>query len=99
VKIGGYNIANVYKPPAEPREDTNPLPFQPHPAIYMADFNSHHPDWGYDTPNNDGNMQLVWASCSDLALVHGRGVHGDGEGGNPAESAGVGMNVAGIPRE
>ena len=26
------------------------------------------------------------------------GVHGDGDGGNPAESAGVGMNVAGIPR-
>ena len=71
VKIGGYNIANVYKPPAEPWEDINPLPFQPHPAIYMADFNSHHPDWGYDTPNNNGNMQLVWASCSDLALVHG----------------------------
>jgi len=25
-------------------------------------------------------------------------VHGDGDGGNLAESAGVGMNVAGIPR-
>ena len=25
-------------------------------------------------------------------------MHGDGDGGNPAESAGVGMNVAGIPR-
>ena len=27
-----------------------------------------------------------------------RGVHGDGDSGNPAESAGVGMNVAGIRR-
>jgi len=69
VKTGGYNIANVYKPPSEPWEDTNPLPSLPHPAIYVGDFNSHHPDWGYDTPNNDSDTLLEWASCSDVALV------------------------------
>ena len=36
----------------------------------MGDFNSDNPDWGYDTPNNDSDMLLEWASCSDLALVH-----------------------------
>ena len=70
VETGGYNIANVYKPSTEPWEDTNPLPSLPHTAVYVGDFNSHLPDWGYDTPNNDSDMLLEWASCSDLALVH-----------------------------
>jgi len=36
---------------------TNPLPTLPHPAIYVGDFNSHHPDWGYDSADaEDENM-------------------------------------------
>jgi len=62
VKTASYNIANVYKPPTEPLEDTNPLHSLPHPAIYVGDFHSHHPDWGYDTPNNDGDTLQEWAS-------------------------------------
>jgi len=53
VKTGAHNVDIVYKPPTEPWDDTNPLPSLPHPAIYVEDFNSHLPDWGYDTPNND----------------------------------------------
>ena len=69
VKVEGYNIANVHKPPTEPLEDTNPLHSLLHPTMYAGDFNSHHADWGYDTPNNDGDMLLGWASCSDLTLM------------------------------
>jgi len=36
----------------------------------MGDFNSDHPDWRYDTPNNDSDTLLEWASCSDLVLVY-----------------------------
>jgi len=31
--------------------------------------------------------------------MHTRDVHGDGDDGNPADSAGMGTNTAGIPRE
>jgi len=39
-------------------------------AIYVGDFNSHHPDWGYDSPTKEGDTLLDWASCGDFALVH-----------------------------
>jgi len=62
VKIGDYNIANVYKPPTEPWENT-PIHSLPHPATYVEDFNSHHTDWGYDTPNNDFSPGFCWVNC------------------------------------
>ena len=52
-----------------------------------------------------GCGNAVHLNVVGLMSIHHRGVHGDGDDGNPAESAGirgiptgVGMNVAGIPR-
>jgi len=70
VKVGNNNIANVYKPPSEPWEDTNPFSSLPHPAIYVGDFNSHHTDWVYDSPNKEGHTFLDWASRGNFVLVH-----------------------------
>jgi len=70
VKVGNYSIAKVYKPPSEAWDVPNLLPPLPHPAIYVGDFNCHHPDWGYDSADAGGEQLIDWASCNDLALVH-----------------------------
>ena len=47
IRVGGYHVANVYKPPSERWDSANVLPVLPHPSVFIGDFNSHHPDWGY----------------------------------------------------
>ena len=48
IRVGGYHIANVYKPPTEHWYNTNlPPAVLPHPPVLVGDFNSHHPDWEY----------------------------------------------------
>ena len=47
IRVGGYHIANVYKPPTEHWNNTNLPPVLPHLAVLVGDFNSHHPDWEY----------------------------------------------------
>ena len=37
----------------------------------MGDFNSDNPDWGYETPNNDSDTLLEWASCMTQSREHG----------------------------
>jgi Reverse transcriptase (RNA-dependent DNA polymerase)/Endonuclease-reverse transcriptase len=37
---------------------------------YIGDFNSHHPDWGYDTNDSDGNQLQGWAAGGNLHLIH-----------------------------
>jgi len=69
-KVGSYSIANVYKPPSEAWDTSNLLPALPHPAIYVGDFNCHHPDWGYDAANTEGEQLIEWASCNDVVLIH-----------------------------
>ena len=69
IAIGGFNIANVYKPPSA-NWDLQVLPTLPHPAIYVGDFNSHHPDWGYPVVDSDGEALSDWAYRNDLALIH-----------------------------
>ena len=46
------------------------LPPLSHPAIYVGDFNCHHPDWGYDAGNTEGEQLIEWASCNDAVLIH-----------------------------
>ena len=58
IRIGSYHVANIYKPPSETCGTTNTLPVLPHPSLLVGDFNSHphHPDWGYQEPDEDGKM-------------------------------------------
>ena len=70
VRIGGYHVANVYKPPSERWDSTTPFPVLPHPYVLVGDFNSHHPDWGYQESDPDGDQLQTWASCNDFHLIH-----------------------------
>ena len=69
IAVGGYMVANVYKPPSEKWEAVC-LPNLTHPAIATGDFNSHHQNWGYETEDADGVTLINWASQSDFHLVH-----------------------------
>ena len=70
IRVGGFHVANVYKPPSERWDSTNPLPVLPHPTVLVGDFNSHHPDWGYQESDPDGDQLENWASCNDFHLIH-----------------------------
>ena len=70
IRVGGYHVANVYKPPSESWDSTNVLPVLPHPAVFVGDFNSHHPDWGYQEADPNGDQLQNWSSLSDLQLIH-----------------------------
>ena len=72
-RVGGYHIVNIYKPPSEHWSHTHPLPtlpHGPHPAILVGNFNSHHPDWGYQDTDQDRESFMDWASTNDLLLVY-----------------------------
>jgi len=69
VQVGGYQIANIYKPPSA-HWDVPVLPVLPHPALYVGDFNSHHIDWGYKDHDEDGERLSEWASNNDIILFH-----------------------------
>jgi len=69
--VGGYHIANVYKPPTEHWYNTNlPPAVLPHPPVLVGDFNSHHPDWGYQKADLNGESLQEWALNSDYLLLH-----------------------------
>ena len=70
IKVGSYSIANVYKPPSESWDTSVPLPALSHRAIYVGDFSSHHPDWGYDSEDPECARLMEWASLGDFALIH-----------------------------
>ena len=70
VRVGGYHIANVYRPPSEHWNTMSSLPTLPHPAVLVGDFNSHHTDWGYESVDKDGELLSDWASINDMHLVH-----------------------------
>jgi hypothetical protein len=69
VEVGGYLIANVYKPPSVSWEQQI-LPILKHPAVYTGDFNSHHTDWDYEHIDEDGERLSEWASNNDLVLIN-----------------------------
>jgi endonuclease/exonuclease/phosphatase family metal-dependent hydrolase len=70
--LGGFHIANVYKPLSEKWDSPNPFPALPHPTVLVGDFNSHHPDWGYQDTDLEGDQLQSWASCNDYHLIHDR---------------------------
>ena len=52
IEVGGFKIVNVYKPPSAHWDQDFP-PALEHPVLYVGDFNSHHPKWGYADSNTD----------------------------------------------
>ena len=62
--------ANVYKPPTEHWNNTNLPPVLPHPAVLVGDFNSHHPDWGYQEADLNVQSLQEWALNSNYLLLH-----------------------------
>jgi len=70
IRVGGYHVANVYKPPSEHWDSASVLPSLPHPAVFVGDFNSHHPDWGYQEADPDGDQLQNWSSLCDIQLIH-----------------------------
>ena len=62
IRVGGYHVANVYKPPSERWDSANVLPVLPHPSVFIGDFNSHHPDWGYQTADSGGDQLQNWSA-------------------------------------
>ncbi len=69
IQVGGFRVTDVYKSPSQ-HWDQGLLSALVHPAAYVGDFNSHHPDWGYSEPDEDKEALAEWASNSDLALTH-----------------------------
>jgi len=69
IQVGRFKIANVYKPPSA-NWNNDMLPILEHPAVYVGDFNSHHPEWGYPDPDKDGELLVEWASNNDFTLTH-----------------------------
>ena len=70
IRVGGYHIANIYKPPTEHWNNTNLPPVLPDPAVLVGDFNSHHQDWGYQEANLNGESLQEWALNNDYLLLH-----------------------------
>lgn len=68
ITIGGFHITNVYNRQLGHAGSTHPT--LPHPAIYVGDFNSHHPYWGYPAADSDGEALSDGASRNDLVLIH-----------------------------
>jgi Endonuclease-reverse transcriptase len=68
IQVGRFKIANVYKPPSV-HWDPSMLPTLQHPAVYVGDYNSHHPEWGYPDPDEDGELLVEWATNNDLSLT------------------------------
>jgi hypothetical protein len=69
IQVGGYKIANVYKPPSA-NWGPEMFPTLEHLAIFVGDFNSHHPDWNYAESDADGESLVDWATNNDLTLTH-----------------------------
>ena len=59
IRVGGYHIAKIYKPPTEHWNNTNLPPVLPHPA-----------DWGYQEADLNGESLQEWALNNDYLLLH-----------------------------
>ena len=66
--IGGFNVSNVYKPPAV-SWPSHVLPFPGHPFFLGGDLNSHHTQWGYSTNDTNGDMLVDWFDSNDMTLM------------------------------
>ena len=68
-KVNNINIMNVYKSPSS-RFNQSSLRNTPTLAIYAGDFNSHHTNWGYRTPNDDGEFPVEWSYTIKATLLY-----------------------------
>jgi hypothetical protein len=68
IRLGENIISNIYKPPTC-SWPSGTLSTNPHPAIYVGDFNSHHTQWKYATNNEDGERLVNWAEDHNIHLV------------------------------
>lgn len=68
ITLGENTISNIYKPPSSTWPNDT-LPINPHPAIYVGDFNSHHTQWKYARNNEDGERLVNWAEDHNIHLV------------------------------
>jgi len=55
---------------AKTQINTNLPPALHHPAVLVGDFNSHHPDWGYQEADLNGESLQEWALNNDYLLLH-----------------------------
>lgn len=69
VKIGSITVSNIYKPPAA-SWPPSVIQTQPHPAIYVGDFNSHHEQWKYRDCDENGIALVKWAEDENLHLAY-----------------------------
>jgi len=70
-KSASLQLQTCTKLQANPGQLTTHCLFSPtHPAIYVGDFNSHYPDWGYQNSDVEGETLSNWASCGDLTVIH-----------------------------
>lgn len=68
IKVGDIHIINIYKPPLVPWPDTV-LDVQPHPSVYVGDFNSHHELWRYDKNDENGESLVNWSELNHTCLI------------------------------
>lgn len=69
MKVDGFTIANVYKPPSAEFED-NVFPTIEKPSIVTGDFNSHNTLWGYDNNDSDGVRVADWMTRERYSIVY-----------------------------
>lgn len=55
IEVCGITVINTYKPPNVAWRNP-PIKIFEHPAVYVDDFNSHSPMWGYDVSDSSGNI-------------------------------------------
>lgn len=67
-KIGGITVSHIYVPPATAWPESV-LQTQPHPALYVGDFNSHHEQWKYRNYDDKGAALVRWTEDENLNLV------------------------------
>ncbi|KAI5739368.1 hypothetical protein M8J77_018417 [Diaphorina citri] len=68
VKIGETRITNLYKPPST-SWPPNIITIQPHPSVYIGDFNSHHAMWKYAENDENGERLAEWSDLNNIHLV------------------------------
>lgn len=68
IKVGETTIVNIYKPPGCPWPP-EVLQDNPHPSIYVGDFNSHHENWKYEQNDQNGESLMSWSEETNTHLI------------------------------
>ena len=70
VNIGSITITSVYKPPTRQFQFDNPdaLDYN-NTNVVIGDFNSHSTTWGYNNPDENGDLVEEWADAHHLSMT------------------------------